>query len=206
MDNDFAGLADGLLTYNREQQDAHVGIDGLAEDLLAASGVGFEGDGDGASPQENLNEDQQKANETHDVLVQLQQEQDLTLLYGPPEAVQNLGDEIQIKLMNRIFAEYSRLNRQGNHKPKRVQAQDASHRAVLDYFVRSTKTISVAAAASFAGVGERQIKKSTESTAAFTLLGGTWLLGAMLSAWRQMSRAMREPTGSKGTVFDSDEV
>lgn len=185
MDDDaFADLADSLLRYDREQEDARLGIDGLAEDLLRDVGVNVPvpgcSDGPDPSPSELV-----------------LQQKDASLLYGPP-TVRNLGHPIQRALMNRVYAELcrpTRGQRNSNEKPK--QLQNKTNQAVLDHFVLSTKTLTIAAAASFAGIGEKNLKKGIDSTAAFTLYGGTWLIGAMLSCWRQL--------GNKSVIGDSGE-
>ena len=79
--------------------------------------------------------------------------------------------------MNRVFTEFSRMNRPRQREKR--GPQDKTHTAVMDYFVLSRKTVSVAAVAAFSGVGEKAVKRGLGSTAAFTLHGGTWLVGAM---------------------------
>lgn len=196
---DFAGLADELLRYQREQEDERLGINELAADLLGHMG--------GPPPQLNTNEqeEEQEPNDplTLDPLQIALQQPDLTLLYGKPEAVRNLGDRMQLKIMNRVYAELSRQSRQGEGPgqsqrkqsalaagPKPKQLQDVTHTAVIDHFVLSTKTITMSAAASIIGVDFKSVKLGVHSTAALTLLGGTWLIGALLNAWRQASKSL----------------
>lgn len=188
MDDDgLADLADSLLRYDREQEDARLGIDELAHDLLRDVGV------HAPVPVPGCSDAPDPGPSPHELVLQ----RDTGLLYGPP-AVRNLGNQMQRALMNRVYAELSRQSRQtrgqqnSNEKPK--QLQDKTNKAVLDLFVLSTKTLTVAAAALFAGIGEKNLKRGIEATAAFTLYGGTWLIGAMLSCWRQL-----------GTFADSGE-
>lgn len=184
-DDDLDGLADELLGHQREQEDKRLGINELADGLLGSM--------PGPPPQLNMNE--QEEQEPNDPLQIALQQQDLTLLYGRPETVRNLGDRMQLKIMNRVYAELSRQNRQGQSQRKESakpakQSQDVTHKAVLDHFVLSTKTLTMAAAASIVGIDFKHLKRGVESTAALTLLGGTWLIGAMLSAWRQGSKSL----------------
>ena len=178
-DDDLADLANSLLSYDRRQEDERLGIDELAEGLLGDAHISVpDGDGDG---------DANMAPQPSPLAVQ--QQPDATLLYGPP-AVRNLGNQIQLKLMNRVFAQLARQNkRQIAEKSKQL---DKTSTAVLDHFVHSSKTLSIAAAASFVGVGEKNLKRGISSTAGLTLFGGTWLCGAMLSIWRRLMGQMGE--------------
>ena len=180
MDRDggLSSLADDLLDYQHQQVHRSVGIDELAADLLA------EIPGPAGEQAEQLPE----GLEPWMAQVVQQPQQDLTLAYGPPEVVQLLGNDFQKQMMKRVFTELSRQNRtQKVDETRRVQ--DKTHSVVLDYFVLSKKTVSVAAVSTFSGVGEKTLKRGLESTASFTLHGGTWLVGAMLASWRKMFQA-----------------
>ena len=175
-DDDWSLLADDFLGYQQQQAHHAIGLDELAADLLADLAPRAEHHEDHA--------DEPWAEQPMPGLGQVGQPFDLTLTYGPPEVVRYLGNNFQKQLMNRVFTEFSRRNRPQQRQKR--GPQDKTHTTIMDYFVLSTKTVSVAAVAAFSGVGEKAVKRGLGSTAAFTLHGGTWLVGAMLSCWRRV--------------------